>query len=435
MAVPGLRPGSASSVGGAAVAPPPHPLFLDLNGLANGGTDSLAAAAAAGIHPSFAAAAAAAASAAAAGRPTTNGSMAMPNHHSTSHGSEKMFSSGSGGGGTHKQNNSSSSGGHHNNSSTITSSRTRIRTSFDPELELPKLHKWFAENRHPSRSQVQEYVKELNSLESRKGRKPLDVNNVVYWFKNARAAHKRAELKFISNDSNTSGHGAFGPFGQGGGLSSDFFSINGGNHSPGKASSDASISGKCNDEPHSNASRNGSNMDDYYSFDEDGDSHEETQTLDLSVRNSMPHHHGKNVFSISPVIDIKNEQDDSDELKIMNHDIKCEVQLTTDIDTPLDFKTSDFKSEQMDIGGRIGDYGGGSDCNSIEDDSEEESELSSTGLNIANMSIARNALSSLIGGVPSNLSLNPHNNPDSPEGRRTRRSRTFIDPMSEVSSH
>lgn len=73
--------------------------------------------------------------------------------------------------------------------------RTRIRTSFDPELELPKLHRWFADNQHPSRLQIQQYVRELNSLESRRGRKPLDVNNVVYWFKNARAAHKRAEQK------------------------------------------------------------------------------------------------------------------------------------------------------------------------------------------------------------------------------------------------
>lgn len=38
-------------------------------------------------------------------------------------------------------------------------------------------------------------MKELNSLESRRGRKPLDINNVVYWFKNARAAQKRAELR------------------------------------------------------------------------------------------------------------------------------------------------------------------------------------------------------------------------------------------------
>lgn len=69
--------------------------------------------------------------------------------------------------------------------------RTRIRTSFDPEHELPKLQQWFGENQHPSRQQIQDYVRILNNLESRRGRKPLDVNNVVYWFKNARAAAKR----------------------------------------------------------------------------------------------------------------------------------------------------------------------------------------------------------------------------------------------------
>lgn len=85
------------------------------------------------------------------------------------------------------------------------SSRTRIRTSFDPELELPKLHRWFAENQHPSRLTIQQYVRELNALDSRRGRKPLDVNNVVYWFKNARAAHKRAELKLFSGVSSGGG--------------------------------------------------------------------------------------------------------------------------------------------------------------------------------------------------------------------------------------
>lgn len=29
-----------------------------------------------------------------------------------------------------------------------------MRTSFDTELELPKLQTWFAENPHPSRQQV-----------------------------------------------------------------------------------------------------------------------------------------------------------------------------------------------------------------------------------------------------------------------------------------
>ena len=38
-------------------------------------------------------------------------------------------------------------------------------------------------------------MRELNSLDSRRGRKSLDVNNVIYWFKNTRAAVKRAEQK------------------------------------------------------------------------------------------------------------------------------------------------------------------------------------------------------------------------------------------------
>lgn len=73
--------------------------------------------------------------------------------------------------------------------------KTRMRTSFDPEMELPKLQRWFQENPHPSRQQIQSYVVQLNALDSRRGRKPLDVNNVVYWFKNARAAQKRAEMR------------------------------------------------------------------------------------------------------------------------------------------------------------------------------------------------------------------------------------------------
>lgn len=78
------------------------------------------------------------------------------------------------------------------------SHKTRMRTSFDSELELPRLQRWFAENQHPSREQIQHYVAELNSLESRRGRKPLDANNVVYWFKNARAAQKRASMNGCS---------------------------------------------------------------------------------------------------------------------------------------------------------------------------------------------------------------------------------------------
>lgn len=77
--------------------------------------------------------------------------------------------------------------------------KTRMRTSFDPEMELPKLQEWFKANPHPSRQQIQAYVVLLNALDSRRGRKPLDINNVVYWFKNARAAAKRTENRIIGN--------------------------------------------------------------------------------------------------------------------------------------------------------------------------------------------------------------------------------------------
>ncbi|XP_060573628.1 uncharacterized protein LOC132731457 isoform X3 [Ruditapes philippinarum] len=70
--------------------------------------------------------------------------------------------------------------------------KTRMRTSFDPEHEIPRLQRWFTDNQHPSRDQMLQYLQELNSLDSRKGRRPLDLTNIIYWFKNARAAHRRA---------------------------------------------------------------------------------------------------------------------------------------------------------------------------------------------------------------------------------------------------
>ncbi|CAG2165429.1 unnamed protein product, partial [Oppiella nova] len=247
--------------------------------------------------------------------------------------------------------------------------RTRIRTSFDPELELPKLHRWFSENRHPSRAQVMEYVKELNSLESRKGRKPLDINNVVYWFKNARAAHKRAELKFVGDPSGADGL------------------ING--NSPGKTGSDTS--GKCND-------RNGSAIDDYYSLDEDGDSsHDATQTLDLSMRPS------KRARSDSP------DNDGDYVITAVKHD----DDIQNDVNNCNNNLIVNLKTEQMDRND------GSSDC-SDGDDSDEEKEY------FDNM----NAFPAM-GHMNSN-SNNMSTLPESPDGRRTRRSRTFIDPMSEV---
>jgi hypothetical protein len=35
--------------------------------------------------------------------------------------------------------------------------------------------------------QVEDYVKELNAADTRRGRKALEVNNVIYWFKNTRS--------------------------------------------------------------------------------------------------------------------------------------------------------------------------------------------------------------------------------------------------------
>ncbi|XP_062617371.1 uncharacterized protein LOC134279048 [Saccostrea cucullata] len=79
--------------------------------------------------------------------------------------------------------------------------KTRMRTSFDPEHEIPRLQKWFSENQHPPREMMIKYLEELNSLDSRKGRRPLDLTNIIYWFKNARAAHRRASKCFDGDTS------------------------------------------------------------------------------------------------------------------------------------------------------------------------------------------------------------------------------------------
>lgn len=416
-AIPHLRSGSANPAS-------PHSLFMDLN-LVNGNGGDPHSLAAAGLHPSIAAAAAVAASARP-HPPATNGNMSnsvvpkSEKHYNTKHGNNHS--------------------GHHS-----ASSRTRIRTSFDPELELPKLHKWFAENRHPSRSQVQDYVKELNALESRKGRKPLDVNNVVYWFKNARAAHKRAELKFVSNDSNqsltNSHHHAFNAFAQ----NAEFF-LNGVgniNNSPGKASSEASGGGKCNDDPLSIASRNGSHIDmDYYSFedDEDGnDSHEETQTLDLSVRNNMMLSSSKRNSPDDDDINIKEENQDDSQDHTQNLEIILKERAflgndSNDMNHPVNdlMMSNHFRASQDNCGT-------GSECNSVEEDCSDDDQSSENAVanSLASHILARNAPSLLSMAVLNNNNShsNSHsnsNNPESPEGRRTRRSRTFIDPMSEV---
>lgn len=79
--------------------------------------------------------------------------------------------------------------------------KTRMRTSFDPEHEIPRLQKWFQDNQHPTREQMIHYLDELNSLDARKGRRPLDLTNIIYWFKNARAAHRRASRQYDGDGS------------------------------------------------------------------------------------------------------------------------------------------------------------------------------------------------------------------------------------------
>ena len=69
--------------------------------------------------------------------------------------------------------------------------KLQTRASFDHEHEIPRLQQWFAENQHPKREQMIEYLNELNLLDCRKGGKPLDLANISYWFKNARASLRR----------------------------------------------------------------------------------------------------------------------------------------------------------------------------------------------------------------------------------------------------
>lgn len=72
--------------------------------------------------------------------------------------------------------------------------KPRERTFFDPELEIPRLQYYYSLNSHPSRAEMENILEELNSLETRKfshKAKKLDLTNIIYWFKNARAAAKR----------------------------------------------------------------------------------------------------------------------------------------------------------------------------------------------------------------------------------------------------
>ena len=62
------------------------------------------------------------------------------------------------------------------------------RTWFDPVSEIPQLQRWLRHNTHPTRADMARYARQLNAAPHREAlQRPLDVNNVAYWFKNARA--------------------------------------------------------------------------------------------------------------------------------------------------------------------------------------------------------------------------------------------------------
>jgi len=76
------------------------------------------------------------------------------------------------------------------------------RTWFDPVSEIPQLQRWLRQNSHPTRCDMARYARELNAGPHRQAlQRPLDVNNVAYWFKNARArAGARTSLNSNNDD-------------------------------------------------------------------------------------------------------------------------------------------------------------------------------------------------------------------------------------------
>ncbi|KAL7669057.1 hypothetical protein ACOME3_009726 [Neoechinorhynchus agilis] len=67
--------------------------------------------------------------------------------------------------------------------------RVRERITFDSMTEVPILTSAFERNRHPTREEIDLLLQELNA--NRKGKRPLEVFNIQYWFKNARAMDKK----------------------------------------------------------------------------------------------------------------------------------------------------------------------------------------------------------------------------------------------------
>lgn len=313
--------------------------------------------------------------------------------------------------------------------------RTRIRTSFDPELELPKLHKWFSENQHPSRAQIHHYVNELNSLESRRGRKPLDSNNVVYWFKNARAAHKRQELKLVngwtenSNTSTSSPHKSTG--GTGTGSSRHGHNRLTPSHHPQSLAD--SKSDRMSGSVSGNTGENGEDEED----DEDEDSmmHDESdERLAPSDEDQDEESDSSSAFrtldlSIRPVKRRRTSHSGGETITADHHpDSRIKDEACSDPDDEEEDEEEDYyyssPTHQQHPGSGIHGYFATNGASAA---------LQHNGHNNSQVFPSSGTLgpnSSLNGG-------NIHSNhPDSPDngsdGRRVRRSRTFIDPMTEV---
>lgn len=328
--------------------------------------------------------------------------------------------------------------------------RTRIRTSFDPELELPKLHKWFAENQHPSRAQIHHYVSELNSLESRRGRKPLDSNNVVYWFKNARAAHKRQELKLVNgwtdNTSNasssiTSPHKSTAVVPSISRHQQNRLSSQSGHHQQSLQSSDSkSQSEQMSGSASGNAAENGA------------DEEEEEEDED-----SMQDEEGDGSDDRLPASDDDHEDAESDSSSAFPRTLDLSMR-------PVKRRRTSHSGETITADhhpdSRIKDEA----CSEAdEDEEEEEDEYYYSPTHQQQQHQVHGAYFAATNGGSALLQHNGHNNnshpfhhsgtalgpnncsnggsmhhnhPDSPDngsdGRRVRRSRTFIDPMSEV---
>ena len=76
----------------------------------------------------------------------------------------------------------------------------RLRITFDAE-EVAKLQQWFELDPHPSRQLMTKYLSELKELPSRGlASKQIDLTNIMYWFKNARAAARRQGRSVTSED-------------------------------------------------------------------------------------------------------------------------------------------------------------------------------------------------------------------------------------------